>query len=67
MVMLWTRHAAKAMGLEISPAAYLSLTGPINMDGFTGVNYASECAKILSINDEMVSQYRYVHNCIYAC
>nr|CAB3449659.1 unnamed protein product [Digitaria exilis] len=44
---------AKAMGLEISPAAYLSLTGPINMDGFTGVNYASECAKILNINDEM--------------
>ncbi|OEL19672.1 GDSL esterase/lipase, partial [Dichanthelium oligosanthes] len=43
---------AMAMGLQISPPAYLSLAGTINMDGFTGVNYASESAKILSIADE---------------
>ncbi|RLN07448.1 hypothetical protein C2845_PM11G17300 [Panicum miliaceum] len=37
---------AKALGLGISPAAYLSLPVPISMVNFTGVNYASEGARI---------------------
>uniref|UniRef100_A0A0D9VF06 GDSL esterase/lipase n=1 Tax=Leersia perrieri TaxID=77586 RepID=A0A0D9VF06_9ORYZ len=38
---------AKYMGYEMSPPAYLSLSGrPINMDGFAGVNYASADAGI---------------------
>ncbi|BAF08509.1 GDSL esterase/lipase At1g71691 [Oryza sativa Japonica Group] len=37
---------AKYMGYEMSPPAYLSLSGPVNMDGFTGVNYASADAGI---------------------
>ncbi|XP_072147453.1 GDSL esterase/lipase At5g55050-like [Setaria viridis] len=50
---------AKAMGLEISPLAYLSLTSrPISVKGFTGVNYASESARIwnhsISADDDEV-------------
>ncbi|CAL4969865.1 unnamed protein product [Urochloa decumbens] len=37
---------AMAMGLEISPPAYLSLTSPISVKDFTGVNYASEGGRI---------------------
>lgn len=46
-------NAAKYMGYEMSPPAYLSLSGPVNMDGFTGVNYASADA---GIRNSTVSQ-----------
>lgn len=40
-------YAAKALGLGIvSPPAYLSLAVPISLENFTGVNYASEGARI---------------------
>jgi len=42
----WLSFAAKTLGLGISPAAYLSLPVPISMVDFTGVNYASEGARI---------------------
>jgi len=43
-------HAAKAMGFEMSPPAYLSLTPPSSrlvIRGLGGVNYASGGAGIL--------------------
>ncbi|TVU32574.1 hypothetical protein EJB05_24307, partial [Eragrostis curvula] len=39
---------AKAMGFQMSPPAYLSLTSPIKIEGFTGVNYASADAGIFN-------------------
>ncbi|TVU23222.1 hypothetical protein EJB05_30189, partial [Eragrostis curvula] len=43
---------AKAIGLKISPPAYLSMAGRINsMKGFTGVNYASAGAGIFNITN----------------
>jgi hypothetical protein len=38
--------AAKAIGFDMSPPAYASLSSPAKMEGFTGVNYASADAGI---------------------